>query len=155
MNYAENGEPLSNNMKDDNTPMMQQYGAQIDALIRLNIKEINDNSSATVISSIKLFNKFFKLMHKEDVNMVKKLFNIVGSAVQQPLKRKNIFSPINWIVSQSTYHSERALTEIHFARIKVLCKTFNYFKSNMNQDKFLQEEYEHFFPPLYISLLFN
>ena len=127
---------------------MQQYGAQIDALIRLNIKEINDNSSATVISSIKLFNKFFKLMHKEDANMVKKLFNIVGSAVQQPLKRKNRSSKYNWIVSQSTYHSERALTEIHFSRIKVLCKTFNYFKSNMNQDKFLQEEYEHFFSPL-------
>ncbi len=78
-------------MKEDNTPMMQQYGAQIDALIRLNIKEITDNSSATVISSIRLFNKFFKLMHKEDVNMVKKLFNIVGSAVQQPLKCKDFF----------------------------------------------------------------
>lgn len=77
----------------EKVPLMLQYGAQIDALIRFNLKDINENSSASVQSSLKLYNKFFKLMYRDDVSMVKKLFSLVASGIQRPLRR-NILSHI-------------------------------------------------------------
>ena len=91
MKFAESGELYATHGNEDNQPIMQQYGAQIDALIRLNVKDINTNSSTSVIQSIKLFNKFFKLMHNVDGGMVKKLFAMLASGVQQPLKCNYLF----------------------------------------------------------------
>jgi len=67
---------------------MLQYGAQIDSLIRFNIKDINENSATSVQSSLKLFNKFFKLMYRDDFTMVKRLFALIISGIQGPIKRK-------------------------------------------------------------------
>ena len=140
-------------VEGERTPLMLQYGAQIDSLIRFNIKDINENSAISVMSSLKLFNKFFRLMYKDDFTMVKRLFALVISGIQGPIKRiliqflsSLIFLP--YIVSQSSYHSEKALTEIHFTRVRILCKVFQYFKENMQKEEILQHEYENFFPPL-------
>jgi len=72
----------------EKVPLMLQYGAQIDALIRINIKDINENSAGSVQSSLKLYHKLFKLMYKDDITMVKRLFSLVASGIQGPLKRK-------------------------------------------------------------------
>ena len=71
----------------DKTPLMLQYGAQIDALIRSNLKDINETSAASVQASLKLYTKFFKLMYRDDVIMVKRLFSLLASGIQRPLKR--------------------------------------------------------------------
>ena len=75
-------------MTEDDVPILQQYGAQIESLIRQNNKDINENSSNSVILTIKLYNKFFKLMFKKDTTMVKRLFNLLTQPIQTPLKCK-------------------------------------------------------------------
>jgi len=133
----------------EKVPLMLQYGAQIDALIRINIKDINENSAGSVQSSLKLYHKLFKLMYKDDITMVKRLFSLITSGIQGPLKRKisfrNHFYNV-FIVSQSTYHSEKALTEIHFTRVKILCKIYQFFLDNMQKEEVLRQEFENFFP---------
>lgn len=90
--YDEQGEIMDPNfVSDDISPIMQQYGAQIDALIRLSLKDINQNSALSVSSSIKLYYKFFLLMYKVDASMVKRLFSLLVAPVQQPLKRNPHF----------------------------------------------------------------
>ena len=132
----------------EKVPLMLQYGAQIDALIRINIKDINENSAGSVQSSLKLYHKLFKLMYKDDITMVKRLFSLVASGIQGPLKRKyqSCFIPNIVIVSQSTYHSEKALTEIHFTRVRILCKIYQFFLDNMQNEEILQHEFDSFFP---------
>lgn len=73
-------------VEGEKTPLMLQYGAQIDSLIRFNIKDINENSAISVQSSLKLFNKFFKLMYRDDFTMVKRLFALIISGIQGPIK---------------------------------------------------------------------
>jgi len=137
LNFSETGEDLNTMVEGEKTPLMLQYGAQIDSLIRFNIKDINENSAASVQSSLKLFNKFFRLMYNDDFTMVKRLFALVISGIQAPIK-----------LTQSSYHSEKALTEIHFTRVRILCKVLQYFKENMQKEEILRNEYENFFPPL-------
>ena len=68
--------------------IMEEYGAQMDALIRANLKNQNETTATGIRLSYKLFHKFFKLMVNIDSNMVKKLFVLISHGLLQPLKRK-------------------------------------------------------------------
>ena len=89
-NFTEFGEPVEVQTEQERAEsglLMRQYGAQIDALIKLNMKNFSESSAKCILHAFKLFQKFCKLMVWADADMVRKLFFIVSQGVIQPLKR--------------------------------------------------------------------
>lgn len=90
-NFTEFGEPVEVQSEPERAQsglLMRQYGAQIDALIKLNMKNLSESSAKCILHAFKLFHKFCKLMLWVDADMVRKIFVIVSQGVIQPLKRK-------------------------------------------------------------------
>lgn len=108
-NFTETGDPVETNSEQERAQsglLMRQYGAQIDALIKLNMKNLSESSARCILHAFKLFQKFCKLMIWEDSDMVRKLFAIVSQGVVQPLKRivpALLLSLQSWLFSFTEY----------------------------------------------------